>query len=132
MISVLNRLHLPTFQQMVEDLGSPSASVVARALGVHKRTVERWSRRGYAPRHVMLGLFWLTRWGRSELNCKLERDAATWAGYSSALKTENEALRRELARLLSAGDFGCANAPSWRETTSELIQRRRVPRATRS
>jgi hypothetical protein len=40
------------------------------------------------------------------------------------VKRENDALRRELARVLSAGDFGSANAPSWRETAAELLARR--------
>ncbi|HEV6968855.1 hypothetical protein [Roseateles sp.] len=119
----MNRLHLPTFRHMLEDLGRPSASVVARALGVHRSTVERWSRRNDAPRPALLCLFWLTSWGQSELDCDLANRAHTYGAHIAAVRRENDALRRELARVLSAADFGSANAPSWRETALELLER---------
>jgi hypothetical protein len=126
MIRRLNRIHFPTFRAMVADLGHPSARVLARALGVHARTVERWTAADKAPRAPMLALWWLTSWGQSELSCELHNRATAYAGHIEAVKRENDALRRELARVLSAGDFGCSNAPSWRETAGELIARRRV------
>lgn len=115
MILLVERLQLPTFGQICNDLGNPSAPRLARALGVHARTVERWrSGRTPAPRAVLLGLFWLTSWGQSELSCELHNRAATYTGHIEAARRENDALRRELARVLSAGEFGAANLPVYR------------------
>ena len=115
---------LPTFRQIVADLGAPSASVVARALGVHTRTVERWQAADRAPRAALLALYWSTSWGQSELNCELHNRATAYTGHLESLRRENEALRREMARVLAAGDFGSANAPSWRQTSAELMAAR--------
>jgi hypothetical protein len=56
MISRVKRLHLPTFQQVLEDLGNPGAETLARALGVHPRTVRRWTAADAAPRSTLLAL----------------------------------------------------------------------------
>lgn len=126
MIQGVKRLQLPTFRAMCIDLGNPSARELARVLGVHARTVERWAAADNAPRSALLALFWLTRWGQSALDCELARRAADYSGHIEAVKRENDALRRELARVLAAGDFGAANRPTWRETPGELMARRRV------
>lgn len=126
MNSALRRVVLPSFPAMLSDLGNPSAVSLDRLLAVHPRTVERWRRQQAAPRPVMLALYWHTSWGQSELSCELARTASDYAGHIAAVKREADALRRELARVLSAGDFGSANAPTWRETAGELIARRRV------
>ena len=109
---------------MVLDLGNPGGEVLAPILGVHPRTVRRWAAKDAAPRSALLALFWLTRWGQSELDADLAMQAANYTGHIEAVKRENDALRRELARVLSAGDFGSANAPTWRETAGELMARR--------
>lgn len=124
MISRAERLHLPTFRTLLDDLGDPCARRVGRALGVHHSTVERWRRQDRAPRPALLALFWLSSWGQSELDCELFNRASTYTAHIEAVKRENAALRRELARVLAAGDFGSANAPSWRETAAELLARR--------
>ncbi|MGM9480296.1 hypothetical protein ACS5PN_03790 [Roseateles sp. NT4] len=94
---------------------------MARALGVHPRTVERWrAGRSPAPRSVLLGLFWLTSWGQSELDCELHNRATAYTGHIEAARRENDALRRELARVLAAGDFGSANRPTL-QPAAELV-----------
>lgn len=124
MIQRAKRLQLPTFRQICDDLGDPTSRELGRLLGVHARTVDRWRAHDLAPRAVLLGLFWLTRWGQSELSCDLHNRASTYTAHIESVKRENDALRRELAWVLSAGDFGSANAPSWRETAGELMARR--------
>lgn len=66
---MLNRLprHLPDFGDLLADIGNPSDKAIARAFQVSLRTVQRWHKHG-APRAVCLSLFWLTRWGLSELD----------------------------------------------------------------
>lgn len=125
MISRAERLYLPTFRELVQDLGDPCPGRIARALGVHQGTVERWRRHDRAPRAARLALYWFTSWGQSELSTDLHNRAMSYTAHIEAEKRENAALRRELARVLAAGDFGSANAPSWRETPAELLARRR-------
>ncbi|MCY4756704.1 helix-turn-helix domain-containing protein [Pelomonas aquatica] len=102
----------PAMAVMLEDLGNPSARAIARAMGVHERTVERWRSLGRAPKPVMLALFFATRWGRSAVNCQAVNDARLYFGYASALRTELDAANAKLARLGQIGEFGSANDPA--------------------
>jgi hypothetical protein len=120
MISRLNRINLPTFREMVADLGEPSPAALARTLGLHERTVMRYRATNDAPRPVLLALFWLTSWGHEEVDHQLYT-RALYAQHVRALRDEVERQRRELARVLALGDFGCANAPSWGATAAELL-----------
>lgn len=67
---------------------------------------------GHAPRPVLLSLFWLTRWGMSLVEAEALNLAQLHMGMTRALKSENAALRSEIARLALLGDFGCANDPA--------------------
>lgn len=125
MIFEVQRVVLPTFRELVTDLGQPSASVLAAALGVHVGTVHRWAAADAAPRAAMLALYWLSRPGQAALNAELHQRAMLYTAHLESLRAENARLRRELARLLALGDFGSANAPSWRETAAELMAARR-------
>lgn len=109
---VLLPRRLPALSAMLEDLGNPSARSIAKALGVHARTIERWRREGRAPRPAMLALYYVTRWGRSEVNCRAEHDAQLYSGYAAALKTELAEANAKLARLGQIGEFGSANDPA--------------------
>lgn len=111
---MLNRLprQLPALPTMLADLGNPGAAVLARALGVTERTARRWLADGNAPRPALLALFWVTRWGQSEAHSEAHNSAAMHAGMVGCLQREIAALRRELARVLSLGEFGAANSPS--------------------
>lgn len=103
---------VPALSQMLEDIGNPSARLVARALGVHPRTVERWMEQDTAPRAALLALFYATQWGRSAVNCQAENDAQLFFGYAAALRTELDAANAKLARLGQIGEFGSANDPA--------------------
>lgn len=111
MLNLLPR-QLPTFPTMLADLGNPPASALARALGVTDRTARRWVADEHAPRPVLLALFWITRWGQSEVACEAHNSAVMHAGMVGCLQREIKALRRELARVVGLGEFGCANSPS--------------------
>lgn len=65
---------MPSLVMMLQDLGSPTDRHLAAFLGVNVRTVDRWHQRGHAPRPAMLALFWLTRWGRSQVECQAVND----------------------------------------------------------
>ena len=84
---------------------------MAKLLGLGARTVYRYNRDGQAPRHVCLALFWLTRWGRSEIDCQAVNDCRLAVAYANALEADLRRVRTELARVLAVGDFGSANDP---------------------
>lgn len=96
---------------MLADLGNPSAATVARAFGVSRSTVYRWTKHDTAPRAVALSLYWLTRWGQSELFSEAARSEAAHRELCTALRAECESLQTQLARVLRLGDFGAANSP---------------------
>lgn len=102
---------LPIWQSILDDLGNPPPARVARVLGVGARTVYRWNRTGKAPRSACLALFWLTRWGRSEVDCAAVNDATAAVGYANALYVEVQQLRTQLAHVLALSDSGAANSP---------------------
>lgn len=102
---------LPIWQSILDDLSNPPAARVARVLGVGTRTVYRWNRTGKAPRSACLALFWLTRWGRSEVHCAAVNDCAAAVGLARALDLEVRQLRTQLAHVLALSDSGAANDP---------------------
>lgn len=102
---------LPIWQSILEDLGNPHPARVGRVLGVGARTVYRWNQTGRAPRAACLALFWLTRWGRSEVDCAAVNDARLAVGYANALHAELVQARTQLAHVLALSDSGAANSP---------------------
>lgn len=95
---------------MLDDLGNPKPAELARALGVTPRTVFRWlAEPDQTPRPVLLSLFWLTRWGMSAIDAEAVNAARLHAAMVAGLRSELDRLRAELARVVAAGDFGCAN-----------------------
>lgn len=104
---------LPPLSMMIDDLlGDRSPESVGRFLGVSGLTVRRWLKADQAPRAALLALFWETRWGRSALDAQAENLVRSHIGLNNALKNENAALRRRIARL-EALSHGAANAPSF-------------------
>lgn len=77
---------LPPLSALLDDLGQPRPHALARALGVSARTVQRWIARDDAPRPALLALFWLSRWGRSVVECAAVNEAAALRGMLDALK----------------------------------------------
>lgn len=59
-----------------------------------------------------LALFWLTRWGRSAVECEAMNDARLQREISRNLQTQLDQVRRELARVVAVGEFGSANDPT--------------------
>ncbi len=102
---------LPAWQVIMEDLAHPSASRVARVLGMSERSVYRFNRVGEAPRVVALALFWLTRWGRSAVHSQATNDAIRACGYVEALRRDVERLEGRIAHLLTLANSGAANEP---------------------
>lgn len=90
---------LPVWESIRNDLGDPPARQIAKALGVGVSTVHRWNATGSAPRMACLALFWLTRWGRSEVHSRAANDAALMSQLASSLERENAELRMRAAML---------------------------------
>lgn len=95
---------LPVWETILQDLGAPSAPRIARALDVGTSTVYRWNQTGQAPRMACLALFWLTRWGRSEIDARATNDAMTAAALARSLGEERNALRGRVAVLTDERD----------------------------
>lgn len=100
---------IPPLSTMLADLGHPSASEVSAFLAVHPRTAQRWLSDDAAPRAALLALFWLTRWGRSELDAQAANDAAQAHRLRMLAEGQADRLRKQNAHLLRVGDFGAAN-----------------------
>lgn len=111
MLARLLPRHVPPLGTLLADLGHPSAAELAQALGVSRRTVYRWLRADHAPRPVMLSLFWVTRWGRSEIDCRAVNDAAQAHAMLKLYQQLADQRRGQLAKLLDLGGFGSANDP---------------------
>lgn len=95
---------LPVWETILQDLGAPTAPRIARALDVGASTVYRWNQTGTAPRVACLALFWLTRWGRSEIHARATNDAMSLAALARALTDERNALRGRVAILAEERD----------------------------
>lgn len=122
--------YIPPFSDLVSDIGNPSPDQVAGALGVSPSTVNEWlSGVAAAPRVAGLSLFWLTRWGQSETECELRNRAELHRMLALSAADECAALRLELARVVSMGDFGCANAPTLAATQLGVFSGTRIAAA---
>lgn len=103
----------PALETLADDLAATPAAL-ATALHVHPRTVARW----YAgtvpvPRPVLLALWGVSRWGRSAVMADLAYYGQLQCQRADAMASEVDALRRELARVLSLGSWwGSANEPT--------------------
>lgn len=93
---------------IVDDLGRPSSKRLAKALGISERTARRYIATGTAPRAICMALYWLTRWGRSQLDADAVNDAGMAVTYATALKRERDYLRGQVEHLKIERD-------AWRE-----------------
>jgi hypothetical protein len=113
---------LPSFAMLAEDVQCSSAAL-ARALDVHPRTLARWITYDAAPLVARLAVYWLTRWGQSQLDADAYNSAAMHAAMSRALRVELMASQRQIARLrraLDAAPSGSANSPIY---SGEILAR---------
>lgn len=123
--------NVPIWPQMIEDLGSPNADIVARMLGMSVRTIRRYNAHGHAPRHVCLAVYWLTSWGRHAVHAQAHNDATMAVGYVNSLRAEVAALRGAVQHLQQLGDFGSANEPMPRHAaTRPTPAKRSQPKTT--
>jgi hypothetical protein len=103
---------VPIWPLLLDDLGNPPSARVAKVLGVSLRTVRRWNKAQRAPRVACLALFWLTRWGRSQIDAQAVNDCMVAVSYATGLESQVRALQTELAHVLAIGEFGAANDPA--------------------
>lgn len=101
----------PALSVMLADIGSPSPEALASAFGVTTPTARRWLQEDEAPLPVQLALYWLTRWGTSEIDAKAHNDAVAAGREMIRLRSEVEALRAQLESVGRIADFGSANDP---------------------
>jgi len=92
---------LPVWAAILEDLGNPAPQRVAKALGVARSTVYRWNQAGGGPRMACLALFWLTRWGRSEVDAQAVNDAQLYSQLATSLAADRDRLAHQV-QLLTA------------------------------
>jgi len=103
---------LPIWQTILDDLGDPPAKRVAKVLAVSERSVYRWRADGHAPKAAAMALFWLTRWGRSQIDAQACNDARVASGLAQALTVENAQLKAQLRQVLALQTpTGAANSP---------------------
>lgn len=115
---------MPSFSVLVDDQLTRDHEKIAKHLGISLRSFQRYLAEDFAPRAVMLALFYETRWGYSVLHTNAHNDAIVHAQNAAALKRENDTLRVRIARveaLAAAGvgendqsnesGFGSANEP---------------------
>jgi hypothetical protein len=117
---------LPTWAQLMEDLGRPTPAELSKHLGLSIRSIYGYNRSGEAPRSVLLALFWESSWGRSTAECDLFNEVRTLKSLSDSLGRENNNLRARVARLEEIGGYGSANAPTLdpeRATSAQDAQR---------
>ena len=95
---------IPVWDLILDDLGRPSAERIGKALDIGRSTVYRWNQTGKAPKVACLALFWLTRWGRSEVDCRATNDAMTAVALARSLHEDRTSLRAELTELTDHRD----------------------------
>lgn len=100
----------PALADMIRDISATPAQL-ADALHLDKSTIYRWISVGQAPRTAELAIYWLTRWGQSDIDAELWNAANVYRGFAYALEREVTQLRDDIARLGQLGDYGSANDP---------------------
>lgn len=100
----------PALADMLEDLSATPVDI-AKAMRVNQSTVYRWIKQNNAPWPVMLSLYWMTRWGLSEIDAELLNRANTHQGYAESLKRAMTKLEAQMQHLSHIGQYGSANDP---------------------
>lgn len=118
---MLNRLPKDpgTWADLVAQIGAPSAAQIARALGVSRRTVERWNREE-APRHARLCLWWLSHEGHSVWDSEMANRTALAFQVKNALWREVSRLSQELEQVKRSGPVLRAYGPPANDPSCEM------------
>jgi hypothetical protein len=97
---MLNRLpkYPGTWPEILADVGNPNAAKIAAALGVSRRTVDRWNDTE-APKIARLSLWWLSREGHSVWDCEMAARTQLAIGTNEALWREVRQLREQIAMM---------------------------------
>jgi predicted DNA-binding transcriptional regulator AlpA len=103
---------IPAFKDMLVDIGNPHPREIAKALKVTERSVWRWLAANKAPHSVMLAIFWLTKWGMSEIEAAAHNAAIGSAAQARCLQEELERVTATLQRISKISDFGSSNDPA--------------------
>lgn len=126
---------VPPWDALMEDLGHPKPELVARALGVGRSTVYRWHSGTRPPRVATLAVFWLTRWGRSEIDVRATNDALLSLQLARSLTDELAALRKAGAQRSTSRKaitdlcvVGTETSPPFARTTIAHAKSARVAR----
>jgi hypothetical protein len=110
---MLNRIPktLPSFNELLLNLGRPTLSDVAKSLDVSEYTVRRWVKTNAAPKSAKLSLYWLTHWGRHAVDTDMAFELQNTRELAAAYAREGVKLKQSIAHLIRVGDFGAANEP---------------------
>ena len=82
---------VPHLLTLLDNIGRSDADL-AKLLDISPSTIQKYRRKGQAPRVVMLALFRESTWGQSAANC----DAVNWGRLQFQ---ENAMLKRQIAKL---------------------------------
>lgn len=107
----LTPVNPPPLSYLLLDLGRPSPRELARYLDVTERTVYRWLAADNAPTPVMMALFWLTNYGRSEIYTTAENELRQLGSLTVSLRNELQQMHVRVAWLEKNGRFDTANQP---------------------
>jgi len=102
---------LPSYPHLLDVLGRPSPREVARYTGVTPRTVERWNAAEVAPKSAMVAMFWLSCYGRSQLECDLVNELRVSQFLTNSLRDDLQQMRVRVAWLEKNGRFDSSNQP---------------------
>lgn len=104
--------HVPNWHLMMEDLCQPAPEDLGRVLDLSKRSIQRFNAADRAPRAVELAVYWLTTWGRSQLDCQAVNTARVAVGYAQSLERQVRELQALVEQLRGLAQHGAANDPT--------------------
>lgn len=83
--------HMPAVSFMLHDIPANTAQI-AKHLDLKESTLKTYLKTGFAPRPVMLALYWETKWGVSNGNVQAHNDAVMQASVAASYKRQVEKL----------------------------------------
>lgn len=100
--------HPEDFTRLTDDFTEPR---LAALLGVDKKTIRRWRSGGRVPWACFQLAFEHSRYGLAERDAAEHFNRVMLLQLNSALQSQVQELRTELARQARLIDWGCANDP---------------------